>query len=78
MFSACGYHPVCVHEEMIAQHPYTSLASLSAIENEQGTSFEFFTDQSGAVRISAQEAEERRSTNEPVFHKICVIEGTLK
>ncbi len=78
MFDSCGYDPVCVHEEIIAQHPYTSLASLAAIEGEQGTSFEFFADESGAMPISAREAEEKRSANEPVFHKICVIEGTLR
>lgn len=77
MFASCGYTPVVVHEEIIAQHPHTSLRSLVSIEEECGMPCEFFADVGGTQHLSADEAEQRRLAGEPVFHKIYVVAGTL-
>lgn len=78
MFTECGYDARVVHEEMVEQHPGTSLESLVILEDQGHPPFELFKDEGGECPISVKEAEERRRLKCPVFHKIYVIEGTMR
>lgn len=77
LFRTNGYEPRVLHEEVVAQHAGTSVATLAEVEKHHGHEFEFFTSIDGAPesKISATFAEERRLAGLPVFHKIYVIEG---
>ncbi len=77
LFRKNGYEPRVLHEEVIAQHVMTSIATLADVERETGHTFEFFTAQSGApeTQVSATVAEARRLAGQPVYHKIYVIAG---
>jgi methylase of polypeptide subunit release factors len=77
MFEEYGYRSRVIHEETVAQHSKTSLASLAALEAHGHAHFEFFSDQHTCSGISAEIAETRRLLGRPVFHKIYVIEGTV-
>lgn len=77
LFRKNGYEPRVLHEEVIAQHVMTSIATLAEVEKKMGHTFEFFTSESGtpATQVSATVAEARRLAGQPVYHKIYVIEG---
>lgn len=78
LFEEAGYRSRVVYEETIPQHVDTSLSSLAALEKEgHHDDFEFFENPSCSNRISAEVAETRRVKNQPVFHKIYVMAGTL-
>lgn len=77
LFTERGYHARVVHEEMVAQHRGTTLATLAALEDEGHPEFEFFADERGEREINACAAEARRLAGEPLFHNIYVIEGTI-
>lgn len=77
MFTDAGYLPRVLHHEVIQQHAGTSLETLASLEVGSHTDFEFFTDVTATQPINAREAEERRISGAPLFHKIYVIEGTL-
>jgi len=78
MFHYRGYEARIIHEEVIPQHRPTSLSSLAILELLDQPDFEFFIDQEGTELINARTAEERRRRRQPVFHKIRVVEGTLR
>jgi SAM-dependent methyltransferase len=78
LFRSNGFEPRILHEEVVAQHAGTSVATLAEIERRHGHIFEFFTSPQGTAdsQISATEAETRRLAGEPVYHKIYVVAGT--
>lgn len=77
MFTEIGYGPRVIHQEMVAQHAGTSLATLAQLESRGHDPFEFFADENGESHLSATQAEERRG-RAPVFHKIYVMSATLQ
>lgn len=77
MFEMCGYAPRVVHEEIVPQHPETSIGSFVALEKSGHAHFEFFADNAGLSPINALAAQARRDNGLPLFHKIYIMEGTL-
>lgn len=76
MFAEHGYDPCVLHSAVVPQHPQTSLETL-AVGESKGKKFEFFAHPEGAA-ITATEAEQLRVRQQPVFHRIYVIEGTRR
>lgn len=79
MFGECGYTSRVLYQAVVPQHAATSLSSLATIESEgrDESEFEFFADSEACMPLNAREAEMRRCSGDPVFHKIFVLEGTL-
>lgn len=73
LFNECGRIPNILHESIVPQHKGTSLASLAEMEGNGHSNFEFFSDPKAKIQISASDAEDRRIKNQPVFHKIYVM-----
>jgi len=76
LFIQASYVPDVVNEEVIQQHPETSVVSLATLEESGQSDFEFFLDEDARYPISARSAETLREAGTEVFHKIYVIAGT--
>lgn len=78
MFKKNYFKANVLHDEVIEQHVGTDISSLANMENifdNKSDNFEFFSDQSGKVEISAEEANILMKNKQKVYHKIYVIEG---
>ncbi len=73
LFETFDRNASIIHEAVVPQHIGTSLASLAKLEDEGHTDFEFFADPKATQIISATTAEQRRISEQPVFHKVYVF-----
>ena len=85
LFDEAGFDPKVVHEKIVPQHPGTCLKSLVSDEarlqaqhSMAAFQFELFADKDATKPISAKVAHALMQKHQPVFHKIYVIEGTLR
>ena len=77
MFDVHGMGYKQLHCRVVAQMADTSLASLAEIEEQTGQDFRFYGDAKGRESINAREAEARRVTDTPIFHKLYVLQAGL-
>lgn len=74
MFLINGFIPKIIHAEIIPQDPTTSLLEMVNVEQQTGA-FEFFADPQARIAITAAQAEERRLSKQPLYHKLYFIVG---
>ncbi len=73
MFSDHGCNVHILHQEMVEQHPGTTLVPFAEQEEKEGILFEFYTDKDGRKKIGAAQAEERRQNRKPIYHTVNVM-----